>query len=145
MKECFLNIFISVHVTETGRCIKMTIEKSLKLQILASCFHKIPSTISKNYVTGTLAVRFTTFYSSPPTINLKNQFLLLPNSNATKTGQIHIFKNTITKSVFRRYLRYIVTKPGSHIHLYQRFVFADAVLKQHKDCEMIFLLSSTIL
>lgn len=62
----------------------MTIEKSLKLQILAPCFHKIPSTITKNYVTGTLEERFTTFYSSPLAINLKNQFLLLPNSNATE-------------------------------------------------------------
>lgn len=62
--------------------------------------------------------------------------------------QTHLFENTITNSEHTEGTPNIniVMELGSCISLKQHILPSDhAVLKQHKDCEMIFSLSSTIL
>lgn len=58
---CFLNVFILVHVTETGRGIRVTLEKSLKWQILAPSFHK-PSPHPQELYNRRSGRRFTASY-----------------------------------------------------------------------------------
>lgn len=99
----FLNVFILEHVTETGRRIRVTLEKSLKLQILAPNLHK-PSPHPEELYNRHLGSRFTASYWSPPAIHLKNQFLLPPKSRATKHGpNTPLWKHNHRLRAHRRY------------------------------------------
>lgn len=118
LRECFLNIFILVHVTETWRYIMMTVEKSLKLQILAPSFRNFPH---QELCYRHSCREIYDFLFEPPSHPSKESIPATSKQkhNPRQTEYTSLKIQSQSQGIQKVPSINIVMKRGSHIHLYQ--------------------------